>query len=158
MAFATYEDAAKNFRRFVGDLPQLNELDQRIESSDEEMIDYIKDTLNDINIAYEPKTHWQLKDILVEPGENCRVPWNVVKTGALLQLLTAKGVLDARNYLTYSDAGGVTVTNHDRWGRYINYFNVLVNKYVNGVRTIKIRENVELCYGGLGSPLGFDYY
>jgi hypothetical protein len=159
MAFKTYAEAATAFRRYLNDTPQLNELDEDYESTDDELGDFIKDTLNDININYEPKTQFKLTDIIVEPGvDQGDLPWSIVKTGALLQLLTAKGVHSARNMLTFSDAGGVSITNHDKWGRYINYYNVLINKYEKSVQQLKIRVNVNNAYGGFSSPFSFDVY
>lgn len=158
MAFATYADAAKALRRYLNDTPQLNELDQDFESTDDELEDYIKDALNDLNLNYDPKTYFKLEHVITEPGEDGYLPWSTVKMGAVLQLLTAKGLHSARNMLTFSDAGGVQITNHDKWGRYINYYNVLVNKYENSVRQLKIRVNVDSAYGGISSPFAFDLY
>jgi hypothetical protein len=158
MAFTTYEEAAKSFRRFIGDVAQLNTLDREIESTDDELMDYIKDALNDINLSYTPQTAFLLTSIVVEPGEAGFVPWSTIKLGALLQLLTAKGILSARNTLTYSDAGGVTVTDMDKFGRYLAYFNQLAARYERAVTQIKIRANIDAAYGGVNSPLGFDFY
>jgi len=158
MAFTNYADAVKKFRRYLNDTPQLNELDEDFESTDDELEDYIKDCLNDINLNYEPKTRFGIADIVEEPGEDGSVPWSLIKMGATLQLLTAKGLHSARNMLTFSDAGGVQVTNHDKWGRYINYYNVLINKYEKSVGQLKIRANIDGAFGGVSSPFSFDVY
>jgi hypothetical protein len=55
--------------------------------------------------------------------------------GATLKILTKKGILSARNTLTYQDAGGITVQDYDKYGRYVNYFNVLVSTYYRGIQT-----------------------
>ncbi|MCF1193625.1 hypothetical protein LRR18_18725, partial [Mangrovimonas sp. AS39] len=92
--------------------------------TDDELLDYVQDTLNNINLNYEPKTNFTLADIVTEPGVDAgRLPWSLVKLGATLQLLEIKGIISARNTLTYSDAGGVNVSEMDKWGRYLNYFN-----------------------------------
>ena len=158
MAFATYRDAAQALRRYLNDTPQLNELDEDFESTDDELEDYIKDCLNDININSEPKTRYKLVDILTEPGEDGDLPWTTVKMGAILQLLQAKGLHSARNMLTFSDAGGVQITNHDKWGRYINYYNVMIPKYEKAVAQLKMRANINLAFGGVSSPFSFDVY
>ena len=158
MAFTTYAEAAIRLRRYISDIPQLNYLDGEFETTDDELVMYVQDTLNQINMDFDPQTLWALSDIVVEPGEPGKLSWNSVKAGAVLQYLTAKGILSARNMLTYSDAGGVTVTDNDRWGRYINYYNVLLRQYLDSVLVAKRRENISRAYTGLDSPLGYDYY
>lgn len=71
--------------------------------------------------------------------------------GATLQYLTSKGILSARNTLTYRDGGGVTVQDYDRYGRYINYYNILISKYVRGISAMKLGSNIESAYGGVPS-------
>lgn len=158
MAFATYSEAVIALRRYLNDLPQLNTLDKEYESTDDELEDYIKSALNDINLTYIPQTAFGLTAIVVEPGEAGYIPWATVRLGAVLQLLTAKGILSARNTITYSDAGGVTVTDMDKFGRYMAYFNQLAVRYERSVMQIKIRFNIDSAFGGVNSPLGFDFY
>ena len=162
MAFASYKEAAAALRRYLNDTPQLNELDEDFESTDDELEDYIKDCLNDINLNSDPITRFMLSDIITEPGEDSPtgmpIPWSTVKMGAVIQLLTAKGIHSARNMLTFSDAGGVQITNHDKWGRYINYYNVLIPKYEKAVAQLKIRANINQGFGGVSSPFSFDVY
>ena len=76
--------------------------------------------------------------------------------GATLMYLTSKGVLSARNTITYRDGGGVTVQDYDRYGRYINYYNILINKYVRGVGNMKLGQNIEAAYGGVPSEYGIE--
>jgi hypothetical protein len=158
MAFATYGEAAVALRRFIGDTPQLNVLDGEFETTEDDLISYIKDTLIEINMDSEPRAMFTLKDIATEPEDNLNLSWSTVKLGSILQYLTSKGILNARNFITYSDTGGVQVSDLDRWGRYINYFNVLVNKYVAGVKAAKLRVNINDAYGGYSSPFSFDVY
>ena len=42
----------------------------------------------------------------------------------------------------------------DKYGRYINYYNILINKYSRGVQTMKLGKNVEDAYGGVDSEYG----
>ncbi len=65
--------------------------------------------------------------------------------------MIGQGILSARNTLTYNDTGGVTVQNFDVYGRYINFFNILINKYRNQVTSLKRSNNVEAGYGGVYS-------
>lgn len=160
MAFTSYKEAVDRLRRYINDIPQLNTLDRDYESTDDELEEAIKDCLVEINLSYEPKTNWALASIIVEPEDapSGSVPWSVVKMGALLQLLTAKGILSARNAITYSDAGGVQVSEMDKWGRYLNYFNTLAAQYERRLVQIKTRQNIQDAFGGVNSPMGFDFY
>jgi hypothetical protein len=158
MPYASYADAAKALRRYLNDVPQLNELDEDFESTDDELEDFIKQALNTINMDYAPATRWTINDVLVEPGEDGFLPWSTVRLGAILELLTTKGIGSARNMLTFSDSGGVEISHHDKWGRYINYYNVMRPKFEEAVKNIKIRFNTEQAYGGFSSPFSFDVY
>jgi hypothetical protein len=159
MPFSTYNEAVIELRRHINDIPQLNTLDREIENTDDELDDYIKSALNDINLNYEPKTMFTLADIVVEPGIDAgRLPWSTVRLGAILQMLSIKGIISARNTITYSDAGGVQVSEMDKWGRYLNYFNSLTLRYEKQVTQLKIRANIESVFGGVNSPMGWDYY
>jgi len=158
MAFKTYDEAAVALRRYLNDVPQLNKLTKDFESTDDELIDYIKDTINNINLNYEPKSNYTFADIIVNPGDAGYLPWSIIKLGATLELLQTKGIISARNTLTYSDSGGVTVQEFDLYGRYMSLFNMLVTKYERGVAAIKLRNNIDNCYGGTNSPFATDQY
>ena len=159
MAFASYREAVVAFRRYLNDIPQLNTLDREMESTDDELEDFIFTAMNNINMNYTPVTTYKLANIVVEPGEaTAGVPWSIVRMGALLELLQIKGIISARNAITYSDAGGVTVAEMDKYGRYLTFLNVLAARYEKAVTTMKIRENITNAFGGVASPLGFDSY
>jgi len=159
MAFASYRDAVVAFRRYLNDIPQLNTLDNEMESTDDELEEFIKDALNDINFNYSPPSNYSLVNIVVEPGvDNGTISWTTIKLGATLQLLQIKGIISARNAITYSDAGGVTVAEMDKYGRYLSFFNQLAARYEKQVQQTKIRLNIDNAYGGVNSPFGFDSY
>ncbi len=134
-------------REFLGDEATLNVLDEVKESSDQELHHALQDALDEINYEFNP-TSINYESMLTVPS------WNLLKLGATLQILTSKGILSARNTLTYQDSGGVTVQNEDKYGRYINYYNILVNKYVRGVTNMKLGKNIEDAYGGVESEYG----
>lgn len=150
---AVMNDLIIRLRRFLNDTAELNRLDQVAECSDEDLTDYIRDTMDEINMQFPPKSNFRIIDISLEPGDNGQVPWSLVKLGATLQFLTSKGILSARNMLTYNDTGGIQVADYDRYGRYINYFNVLIQKYVTGVQMFKTSWNAQQVFGGVYSPL-----
>jgi hypothetical protein len=160
MAFSTYAEAVAALRRHLNDLPQLNTLDRDLENTDDELEDDIKFALMDINHAFEPMMMFTIADVAVEPGvDTGRVPWSLLKDAAILQILQQKGIISARNALTYSDAGGVQVNEMDKWGRYLNYFNVLAGNFDRKLMNLKRRQNIQAVWGGgTNSPMGWDYY
>ena len=134
-------------RKFINDTTALNQLDGEQEAADIDLYHYIQDALDEINYEYPPTT--------INYATIATVPsWNVLKIGATLQYLTSKGILSSRNTLTYRDGGGVTVQDMDRYGRYINYYNILINKYLRGVTNMKLGANIEAAYGGVASEYG----
>jgi hypothetical protein len=71
--------------------------------------------------------------------------------GATLQYLTGAGIHSARNSFNYSDGSSINVQDTDTWGRYINYYNVLINKFQQLLSSFKRRENIDMVYGGVHS-------
>lgn len=136
-------------RTTISDTATLNQLEGVQESTDAELYIAIKDALEEINEEYEPETTWTITDI---PS------WNCLKLGAMLQVLTNKGILSARNTITTNDAGGVTVQDYDKYGRYVNFFNILVNKYMRSVTSMKRRYNIDQSYGGVDSEYSWNVY
>ena len=129
-------------RNYLGDFIANNKLEGVQESSDEDIHDALIDTVDEINFEYLPTTAYTFQTI---PS------FNLLKIGTVLQILTSKGILAARNTLTYSDSGGVTVQDMDKYGRYVNYFNVLIAKYQRGITNMKVGQNVDDAYGGVHS-------
>lgn len=137
-----YQTKVDRLRNFLNDTKELNDLKEVQESTDEDLYYALLDAYDEINYEYVPA---------VEFSDIDDVPFNLLKQGATLQILTSKGILSARNTLSFSDSGGITVKDHDTYGRYINYFNVLVNKFVRGVTNYKLSKNANDCYGGVHS-------
>ena len=129
-------------RKFLGDFAASNKLDGVQESDDQDIYDAMIDTLDEINFEYLPTSNYTFETI---PS------FNLLKLGTTLQILTSKGILASRNTLTYTDSGGVTVQDMDKYGRYINYFNVLIAKYQRGVQNMKVGQNVDDAWGGVHS-------
>ena len=144
---AAHQIYVDRLRSFLGDTEALNVLEGTEESTDLFLYQAIQDAIWEINEDFDPETTWTITTV---PS------WNTLKLGATLQVLTGKGILSARNTLTYNDAGGVTVSNYDRYGRYVNYYNVLINKYTRGVSSMKHRYNIDQCYGGVESEYSYE--
>lgn len=131
-------------RRYINDIAELNVITEIVESEDKELFEALQDSLDDISFT-EPI----LKDLGYEKFNE--VPWNLLRQGAIIQILTSKGILSARNTLTYRDNGGVTIQNFDKYGRYMNYYNLLLPKFERNVKGFKISKNIDNAYGGVPS-------
>ena len=158
MPFNTYRDMALAVRRYIADQPQLNLLDREMESTDDDLEDAIKDTIIDMNVEYEPRTYWTITDVCSDPSDLGMVNFGVVKQGAILHVLIAKGIWSARNALNYSDAGGVNVSAMDKYQRYLPYIQYLQAQFDEGVKKLKLRYNIAQVYDSVNSPMGWDYY
>lgn len=133
----------KRLRRFLNDRAELNILEKVQESTDLELYEALQDALDTINYTFLPSITYS--------SFSAFPSWLVLQYGATMQVLLSKGILSARNTLTYSDSGGVTVQDFDKYGRYINFYNMLANQFQRGFMAIKTTQNAESCYGGVDS-------
>ena len=144
---AAWQSWVDRFRRYINDTRALNFLFRNVsdsghESADDLLYELLEDSLDHFNnsIGY-PTTF----TVGTWPS------WDLVKKGAVLQYLTSKGILSARNTLNWSDPSGLNIRDQDQWGRYINYFNVLVSKYYQNATNIKVAANINACYDNVES-------
>lgn len=128
-------------RDFLRDRAELNLLLETRESTDQDLYQCILDGLEAINYEYGFASDYALSD----------VPWKILRDAAILEVLTSAGIHSARNTLNYNDSGGVVVSDLDVYGRYINYYNILVNKVRASITNYKMAKNMENGYGGSGS-------
>jgi hypothetical protein len=127
------------FRDHLGDHPEINTLEEVQESTDLELYRALLLTMNEFNnvLVFEPnfQEFVQIPDLVT------------FFLGATLKILTKKGIVSARNTLTYQDAGGITVQDYDKYGRYVNYFNIMISAYYNSIRSWNAKSNTDACYG-----------
>lgn len=128
-------------RRFLKDTEVFNELINSEESTNLELYEALQDALDEINFTGYNTYYTSFSE----------VPWNLLKIGGALNICVSQGILSARNQLTYNDSGGIQVTDFDKYGRYINWFNVLISKYTRGIAQWKISKNIDDAYGGIPS-------
>lgn len=133
-------------RNFLGDTPELNALEGVKESSDEELKMALDLALDELNNTFTPVSNYK---------EFKNVPKIILMKLAVLKVLTMKGILTSRNTLTWNDAGGITVQDYDKYGRYINYFNILIADAKQSVQSWKTARNIESAYGGVHSDYRF---
>lgn len=134
------------FRRWLGDYEEFNILEGVQENTDLELYQYL--LLAFQQIAYDIQPVIGISDFKDLDS------FNLLFKGAMLQLLVSKGILSSRNTLNYNDAGGVNVQDYDKYGRYINWFNVVVSSFYNDVKAWKVHKNIESGYGGVNSEYG----
>lgn len=128
-------------RRFLQDQAVLNTLDQVQESTNVDLYFALQDALDEINVTPPITTYSAFTG----------VPWSILKLGGVLNILVSQGILSARNQLTYNDQGGIQVSDIDKYGRYVNWFNVLIAKYQRAVISWKLTKNVDDAYGEIPS-------
>lgn len=138
----TMDEAVARLRRYIADTAALNILWEEQESSNTELEEFIEDAIDEFNHAYMPITVYDIDDF---PS------WSILKIGAVLQLLLGKGIWSARNTLTWSDQTGLNLRDTDVWGRYVNYYNLLVNKWRDYVVRYKRALNISACYDNVPS-------
>lgn len=141
--FVVYSDGlyVNRLRKYLNDTAELNILEQKQESTDSDLNMAIKESIIEINTEFQPETTYPITTI----------PWTMTRAGAVIQVLIMKGILSARNTLNYSDAGGIQVSNYDKYGRYVNYYNILINKFQASVARWKLNKNIEAGWGGINS-------
>jgi len=147
-AAGSYQLVINKIRNLISDKEELNVLTNEEESTDERMMDYIEKSIDYFNTAGYT-TSFTIKDF---PNLG-----NLID-GTIIQILIGEGILSARNLLTYNDSGGVQVSDFDKYGRYVNWYNVLIAKYTQQVMEIKRSMNVEAAYGNIDSEFSEVWY
>jgi hypothetical protein len=145
------EDAkyVKRLRRDIRDFIEKNELRGIEENTDLEIYYSL------INTALEIKSEI---GYITQINDLAEIPWNILSSGATIDILENEAIRSARNTLSYNDAGGINVQETDVYGRYVNLFNMFQNRYQASVRSWKASKNIENCYGGLHSDyVNLDY-
>ena len=146
---ANHQHLVDRLRSFIKDEADINTLLEAQENTDDFLYMCITDAVDEINWLYMPPSSYILDDVATSVGGNVSgVPWVLVRMGAVLQYLTGAGIHSSRNTFTYSDGSGIQVNDTDTWGRYINYYNVLITKYRELLSRFKMDKNINDCYGG----------
>ncbi len=136
-------------RRDLRDFVSKNELKETEENTDLELYYSL------LNAALEIKNEVSM---IIELNSLIEIPWNILSTGATIDVLESESIRSARNTLSYNDAGGINVQESDVYGRYVNLFNMLKAGYQSAIRNWKASKNIESCYGGVHSDYNYlDY-
>lgn len=132
-------------RRRVGDDSKAkNILDQgEYTFTDENIYGYILDAIDDINTGT-PKTSYSISE-LDDPA--------LLSNGAIVMALIARGIVETKNGLNFSDQG-LTVNTYDKGPAYMQWVNMMVQSYEKSKADLKNA----LAYGdmfvGIRSPMG----
>ena len=131
-------------RRLLQDESELNLITEVQESTDMQLFESLQDAMDEIS--------WT-PPILLDTGYTNfnQIPWGILRLGAVINVLTFKGVLSARNTLTYRDSGGVTVQDMDKYGRYLTYFNQISGRFEQMKHGWKLNRNIDNAYGEVPS-------
>lgn len=142
-----YVGMVKRLRGFLNDTVEQNDLRGVEESTDLELFTALEDTWDEVNTAFEPV------DLSFKTPK--KTPWSVLRLGAVLHVLSSKGIGSARNTLSYNDSGGVSIQENDEYGRYVNLHNILVGEYRRRAQAAKRKLNMDGAYGGVDSEYSY---
>lgn len=136
-------------RRDLRDFIAKNELKEIEENSDLELYYSLLNAVSEIKNEV---------GTIIELNSFTDIPWNILSSGATIDVLENESIRSARNTLSYNDAGGINVQESDVYGRYVNLFNMFQARYQAAVRNWKASKNIESCYGGVHSDYNYlDY-
>jgi len=133
-------------RRYLRDDSVLNTLITGEESSDEQLLDALDDSVDDWNTTPPP-----LAPIRLDTHPSRRL----LIRGAAIEILGSAGILQSRNRLDYSD-GGVTVRVSDKAPDYQAWAEKLINDYERKKLEFKKALNLAQAYGDVPSEYFFD--
>lgn len=108
------------FRRMIGDDDALKNVfeDDDFSFSDSQIYGFLKDAIEDINSGI-PKTAYNIGLM----GDD-----NFVTKGAIVMALTAKGILESKNSLNFSDQG-ISINTYDKASSYQSWASSIDNQY-----------------------------
>jgi hypothetical protein len=142
---ATMEQLVPRFRiRILDTDPEKNTLLEDLEFTDDQVKGFIMEALHDINES-EPTTSYPLEKF---------PKTSLLLDGAVCFALQARGLIQLRNQISYSDAG-FSVNLDDKSGNYAQWLTMISTRYLNGVRDFK--RSLVPRFRGVGSPMRWWY-
>lgn len=139
-----YQNKVDRLRNWLSDTGALNKLTGAEESTDDYLYEALEDAVDEINNEWGFESTYTLATF---PS------FSLLKWGAACQILMGKGIMSARNTLTYRDAGGVQISDLDTYARYMPIFNQVLQKWTSGIMKMIRKINVDGAYGGVGTEL-----
>ena len=137
---ATLDELVPRFRIRILDVdPEKNTLLEELEFTDQQVKGFILESLHDINES-EPMTNFKLEHF---------PKTSLLLDGALVFALQARGLIQLRNQISYSDAG-FSVNLDDKSGNYAQWLTMISTKYLSGLKDFK--RSLVPRFRGVGSP------
>lgn len=142
----TQDQLVKRLRTFLGDSPVENRLIEGEEISDDKLRLALDLALDEYNHTppFEARTYATFPSLAV------------ILHGAAIQALIMAGLVQSRNYLSFSD-GGIQEVISDKAAAYQSWIGQIVAKYQEGAMNIKTALNMEENFGVIPSPYGGFY-
>ena len=139
------DDLVPRFRiRILDTDAEKNTLLEELEFTDDQIKGFIVEALYDIN-EYEPRTNFRLEEF---------PKTSLLLDGALVFALQARGLIQLRNQISYSDAG-FSVNLDDKSGNYAQWLNMVSTKYLHALKEFK--RSIVPRFRGVGSPMRWWY-
>jgi len=130
------------FRRMIGDDDSLKNVfeDDDFSFSDSQIYGFLRDAIDDINSGI-PRTAYNIG--LIEDD-------NFVVMGAIVMALTARGILESKNSLNFSDQG-VSINTYDKASSYQSWSSSIGNQYAQEKARYKQAEYYRSMFTGIHS-------
>lgn len=129
-------DFVGGIRLFIRDFPELNRLVAGEETSDRMIAFFVEEALSEFS-STPPNLGIYTFSYFMERG------WNFyLRMGAIVHVLESIGMLQTRNYLSYSD-GGVTVSVSDKTPLLQSWLQFFKARWETWIDRIKVAENIE---------------
>lgn len=133
------------FRRQIGDDEKAKNIldNQNFSFSDTQIYGFIKDAIGDINSGI-PRTAYTIA------GINDDI---FVVRGAIVMALIARGILEVKNSLNYSDQG-LSINTYDKGPNYQSWAGMISAQYTQSKMEYKNAEAYRNMFVGIGSDFG----
>jgi hypothetical protein len=142
---AMMDELIPRFRLRMLDVdPAKNTLLEELEFTDDQVRGFILESFYDINES-EPRTSYTLDQF---------PKTSLLLDGALVFALQARGLIQLRNQLSYSDAG-FSVNLDDKSGNYAQWLSMITNRYLTDRKELK--RSIVPRFRGVGSPMRWWY-
>lgn len=130
------------FRRLIGDDDALKNIfeDNDFSFSDSQIYGFLRDAIDDINSGI-PRTGYNIG--LIEDDM-------FVTKGAVVMALTARGILESKNSLNFSDQG-ISINTYDKASSYQSWVGTISNDYVQAKLQYKQVEYYRNMFTGIHS-------
>lgn len=140
MGFRTVQEAVDYCRRFLRDTPELNELLEGYETSDEDLARYVQDCVDEFNSTPPLNIQANLENF---PSNTA------LRDYVVFRVLSSAAIWYERNRLNYTDARGVSTVLKDKGGSFANLAQQYKALWSEWLYRYKVTKNVDSSYGSV---------